>query len=140
MKKVVGFNIAPHEDPTVPVYTISQSSAGLGESGEWTAIPTNISLIVEPYVGDTQFLLEWQVDDQRMTPDHLLNALQGIRQVAETLKIEQDFPISHMKITVTDGFQADGTARNVRLAAIQAFDAALGIATFVEVPRPVTNA
>ncbi len=139
MEHLIGFNIAPHDNPDTVTYTIAGPSVGLGEYGAWTEAPTNITLLIEPYLGETQFLLEWRVDEQRMTPDQLLNALQGIRQVAETSKIERSYPISRMKIIVTDGFHADKQARSVRLAAIHAFEAALSAATFIEVPRLASN-
>lgn len=140
MDKHIGFNIAPHDDPTIAAYTIATPSAGLGEYSSAINTSTRITLLIEPYVGDTQFLLEWHVDDDHMTPDHVLNALQGIRQVAETLKIERDYPIGNMKIVITDGFHADQQARSVRLATMQAFEAALNVATFIEVPRLASNA
>lgn len=140
MDKQIGFNIAPHDDPSIAAYTIATPSAGLGEHLSGQDTPTSITLVIEPYVGNSQFMLEWHVDDHRMTPDHLLNALQGIRQVAETLKIERDYPISNLKIVITDGFHADDQARSVRLATMQAFEAALSVATFIEAPRLASNA
>ncbi len=140
MNRSIGFNIAPPENPHAEPYTIAAPSAGIGSAYDDTAdMPTFISLYIEPYFGDTQFLLEWHIDDEQMTPDQLLNALQGIRQVIETLKIEDGRAISNLKIVINDGYHADKQARSVRLAAIQAFEAALEAAHWVKVSEVAPN-
>lgn len=139
MDRLIGFNIALPDDPTLPLYTTENTTIGIGSYGEWTEQPTTITLDVEPYDGDTQFLVEWCVDDQHMTPDHIVNVLAGIRHVAETLKIERNFAVSNLRITVLEGFHASNEARAVRIAAINAFEAALEAAQFVALPQTASR-
>lgn len=124
--QLFGFNIAPlHQDDTR--YTLAQRAYGLGNYGEWTAVPSSIALCVEPYHGDTQFLVEWRIDPQALPADQFLSVMQGIRTAVETFKLERGSTLTGVKVVVTDGTYTtrETSAHALRTATARAFADAL---------------
>lgn len=129
----IGFNIAPPDDPMTPFFTVATTSHGAGNFADWNGDQGEIILHIEPYQGETQFLLEWLVEHSELSADQMLSVMQGIRNVAENLKLERGNPLTNIKVSVTDGRYTGSTsqARATRLATIHAFEEALTRANLI---------
>lgn len=120
MMKPVVFSIAL--DPTLPVYTIVHRVQGEGRYQQFQHELTSIELTVEPSGSEGQFLLQWETE---AIPRHLMpRVIQGIRNVAEELKLEYRQPLSNIYIRIQGGVAStDGLA--LQRATVAAFKDAL---------------
>jgi hypothetical protein len=130
--QLFGFNIAPLNQSDIR-YTLAHNVHGRADYGEWTGAPSTISLRVEPYAGDTQFLVEWRIDPDTIPADQFLSVMQGIRTAVETLKLERGNTLAGVKVVVTDGTHTshDTSAHALRTATARAFQNALRNAALI---------
>lgn len=109
----------------MPVYTIDRPAEGAGEYRYWTQTPSHVLLLVEPYEGDAQFLVEWAVDRESIPTHRILRVVQGIRDVAGRQKLYRGKPLTNIKVTVIGGSDRVIDGLPVQMAAAMAFQDAL---------------
>lgn len=116
----VVFSIAP--DTRLPVYTILHAAHGEGRYQQFQHELTTVYLTLEPGGGEAQFLLQWETNT---IPSHLMpRVIQGVRNVAEELKLEYRQPLSNIRIRIMGGVAStDGLA--LQKATVAAFRDAL---------------
>lgn len=136
--QLFGFNIAPLNAST-GTFTLPTGTDGHGNYGEWTDTPTSVSLRLEPYQGDTQILVEWRIDPNTLPADQFLSVMQGIRHVAEKLKVERGNMLTGVKVIVTDETRTDRntSAHALRTATVRAFENALANTSLVPFSQQV---
>lgn len=136
MTQNIDINIALPPDPGAGFYTIARAARGDATYGLWSQAPSSIALEIEPHAGPSQFVFEWDVADDAIPASMVLRVVQGIRDVAEQYKLENNTPLTGIRVTAVAGDYVPGqsTPHSLRRATMMALEHALADSGLVRIP------
>jgi len=129
MPSFIAFNL-PSESGYVSKWaTITEAVMGKGRYVVQTRCPGDFGVVelrLEPYIGLTQFLLEWQVTDEQIPQEFLPGVIKGIQQATQQEHNGYDAVVD-IKVTIIDGkyHPVDSRSSSYMKAAALAFADAL---------------
>lgn len=140
MQHNIEFNL---ETTITQAYTISQSIVAKGKFIRQSSGPNQFAIvdfIIEPYQGNTHFLLEWCVTEAQIPDYYIPGIIEGIKEAAIEGLAEHK-PIINIKIRVIDGAYnpIDSKIISYRIATKIAFRQALSEVKIVAVETPATE-
>ncbi len=86
MSSFIEFNFPDQVEAVSKWATIAEAVTGKGRYIIQTRCPGDFGVVelrLEPYVGPTQFLLEWQVANEQIPEEFLPGVIKGVQQAAQ---------------------------------------------------------
>lgn len=141
MQNFIEFNLKVEGTFLDRGYTIAQSIVAEGRYLVQSRCPSDVGyvkLVLEPYEGQTHFLLEWSVTESQIPRKFLPGVMEGIQQAARE-GIGDCSPVIQLRIQVIDGFYhaVDSRARSYQVVTWRAIRSALEEAGVVAIHSSV---
>ncbi len=105
MPSFIEFNLPNQIEAMSKWAMITEAMTGKGRYVVQTRCPADFGVVelhLEPYVGPTQFMLEWRVTDEQIPEEFLPGVIKGIQQAAQQEHNGYD-AIVHLKVIVNGG-------------------------------------
>lgn len=125
----INFNLETNDEKNDFFFTIMHSSVGAGRYVFQTRCPSDfaqIELELEPYSGESHFLLDWRVTEEQIPKFLQSGVIAGIRH-ASVQKYSVDGMLVQIKVNVVNGryHPVDSCERSLREATKWAFEDAI---------------